>query len=666
MKGAGWVRVRRWMVALALMLGILLGLMIPVRSQSLDQLHNQGVTLYNQGQYDQAAAVFLEALKINPRALPPLRYLGGSLVRLERYDDAVDILSRTLELNPYDADSLYDLGVAYDHLGQLDQAAEQYQKAAEEYRIRPNSLQRVQPEEIFNNLGLAQLAQDQPNQALSNFIRTTELDASFGQGFYLQGIAQTQQQDYPQARQSFDKSVDPQVRFEFRERGYNGRGVAELLDQDLDRSLQSLNQSLQEAQARQRNYPTALSNRGLTHFELGSLDNAESDFGQFTQAVPDRPEAFNNLGFVRYEIGEKARLIARSSDPLKFIATLPAATAHYFQDQVQLYAQRHPVRPPLLVAALPFVNDAPWLPALPPQLQPDPQDPMGLIRLALSDLARTKLEEAIQAFRQALEIERNYAPAHYGLAASRRSQGRFQESLQEFETAGTLYASAGDTLWEAFTRQLDLPALTARIETPEPPANSVNPALTPADPYGGSANSATNTEAEQPQTPTEPVVRDGFRFTEPAVVAFYDTNQTSQLLADLAISTTQPPKVRSEAVQALRLKRYRPAYPALQSRLVKVDDSYAEPDQGVRSSILYFLDEVEAPPPPAPVAAIPVAAVAPPRPRPAAAPQPAPQAIPVSVQQVNTSFAPPPTPVATASGCGGSSIVSAAICRIRS
>lgn len=712
--GSGWaqvmkaflpVRVRQYLVVLAVLVGILVGLVVPVRSQSLDQLHNQGVALYNQGQYAEAAGVFLQALELNPRALPPLRYLGGSLVQLERYEDAVDILGRSLELNPYDVDSLYDLGVAYDHLGQLELASENYQKAAQEYQIRPDSLERLKPEDIFNNLGITQLAQDQSGEALESFRKTTELDTTFGQGFYLQGIVHTQQQDYPQARQSFDTSVDPQVRFEFRERGYNGRGVAEYLDGDLTQSLQSLGESIQTAQGQQRTYPTAFSNRGLTNFDLGDLEDAESDYTQVTTLVADRPDGFRDLGYVRYEIGEKARLIARAADPLKLIAALPSATAQYFQTQVAYYAEHHPQRQPLLMATLPFVTDSPWLPALPAELQPTSLvgDPMGMTRIALSDLALTKLEDAISAYRRAIELDPNDAPAHYGIASARRSQGRFQDALIEFETAGTLYASVGDTLWESFTRQLDIPAVVARIASPEPPANSVNRSSSPvaAPPAASSYAPPVQVEQLQPTTPAPAIVRDGFNFTQAEVVSLYDGDQNAKLLEEQALSMSKDVTVRREAVQALRLKRYRPAYPALQAQLVQNNGFYLEPDPGVRSSILYFLEEVEAPSPPAPVAAIPIAAappaprpappqpstprpvavptaappvqVATPRPTPPPTPQPtpppqaapAPKAEPVSFQLVNTSFAPPPTAEASASGCGGSSLVSAAICRIR-
>ncbi|NJM00425.1 MAG: tetratricopeptide repeat protein [Synechococcaceae cyanobacterium SM2_3_2] len=721
------VRVRQYLVLLAVLLGILVGLVVPVRSQSLDQLHNQGVALYNQGQYAEAAGVFLQALEINPRALPPLRYLGGSLVQLERYEDAVDILGRSLELNPYDVDSLYDLGVAYDHLGQLELAAENYQKAAQEYEIRPESLERLKPEDIFNNLGITQLAQNQSGEALESFRKTTALDTTYGQGFYLQGIVHTQQQDYPQARQSFDSSVDPEVRFEFRERGYNGRGVAEYLDGDLTESLQSLGESIQTAQSQQRTYPTAFSNRGLTHFDLGDLQDAESDYTQVTTLVADRPDGFRDLGYVRYEMGEKARLIARAADPLKLIAALPSATAQYFQTQVAYYAEHHPQQQPLLLAALPFVTDSPWLPALPTELQPTSleRDPVGMTRIALSELALTKLEEAISAYRRAIELDRNDAQAHYGIASARRSQGRFQDALAEFETAGTLYASVGDTLWESFTRQLDIPAVAARIASPEPPANSVNlsSAAAATPPAASSYTPPVPVEQLQPTTPAPAIVRDGFNFTQAEVVSLYDADQNAKLLEEQALSMSKDASVRREAVQALRLKRYRPAYPALQAQLVQNNGSYLEPDPGVRSSILYFLEEVEAPPPPAPVAAIPIAAAAvaprpalpqPQPPRPAAptavppvqvaTPQPTlpptsqppavptatppvqvatprptppstlapapkaesdPKAEPISFQLVNTSFAPPPTAAASASGCGGSSLVSAAICRIR-
>ncbi|NJK62516.1 MAG: tetratricopeptide repeat protein [Synechococcaceae cyanobacterium SM2_3_1] len=653
---------RRISVVLAMLLGLILPLSIPALTQSIDQLHNQGVQLYNEGSYEAASERFLAALKINPKAIAPLEYLGGSLLRLQRYQDAVDILSRALEINPYDADNLYDLGVAYDHLGELEPAAENYRKSAEEFRIRPESLDRVQPEEIYNNLGISQLAQTDYDTALSSFQQATSLNQKYGQGYFLEGLTYTHQADYPQAVTSFDQSVSPEVEFDLRERGYNGRGVAQYLEGQLQPALESLNTSIQEAERQNRTYSIAFANRGLTHFDLGDLEEAESDYGQVTILAPEDPLGFRDRGYVQYELAASARRIARSPDPLEVMAALPPKSTAYFQAHVdhyrQLLAQHLHPSLPQLVASLPFASGfLPPQPSLDLPLPEDPQNPVAVTRVALNQLAISQLEKAVTSYTRALELDTQFPDAHYGLAAVRRSQKQFQEALQEFERARDLYLEKGYFLWADFVDRLDIPALEARLAEPEPASPSPEP------PAASSPEATT--------APSEVTVRLGFNFSSSDVVKLLDQDQLDLILKEQALNNAVAPVVRREAVQALRLKQFRVAYPALQDRLAKPEGGeYKEPDRSVRSAILFFLEEVEAPPPPAPKAEVPIVAARPvvsrppknPVPNPVPAPAP-PAAQPISQQRVMTTFNPPVKP--TASGCGDDSIVSAAICRIR-
>ncbi len=685
--------IKRLGVILALLLGMAVALSLPARTQSIDELHNAGVALYEAEDYEAATDKFIEALRINPRAIAPLEYLGGSLLRLERYDDAVEFLNRAIDINPYDADTLYDLAVAYDNLGELDAAAENYQKAVEEYQIRPESLSRLAPEELYNNLGIAQLAQADFTEALDSFQSSTELDPEFGQGYYLQGITFTRTEDYPEAESSFDQSVSPTVEFDFRERGYNGKGVAQYLDGKLDESIASLTESITEAESQERSYPVAFANRGLSHFDNGELEDSENDYLAVTTLTPEDPEAFKDIGYVQYEIAGLAQRVAKSSHPTEMIATLPVKVGSYLQAKVTEY-QDHLIandrlrQPNALVAALPFVSDfMPLFPSSRPQVERDSE---AMMRLALSQLTLDKLEASATSYSEAIGLDANFADAYYGLATVRRSQKKFQSALDEFLQAKTLYQNNDNQLWASFIAELDAPALEARLELPvrlELDIPAVDATATPevAQPEDRESTPAAETDPVETEDPVpavaDRIVRDGFTFTYTPIVELFDTDQLDVMVKDYAIVDTVSAEVRREAVHALRLKQYRPAYPMLQNRLGKDGGSYREADQAVRSSIAYFLEEVEAPPPPAPVAAVPIAvAPAPVRRavRPAANPapvtrapsqpavvrQPQPVAVPATQQQAPTTFAPPVKP-SVATGCGSDSVVSAAICRIR-
>lgn len=623
---------------------------LSVHSQSLEDLHNQGVKFYQAGEYESAANSFLAALKLNPRALTPLEYLGGSLLRLDRYEEAIEFLERALNLNPFDPDTLYDLGVAYDYVGNLEQASHYYQQAVTEYELRPEKLDRVSAKDIYNNLGILKLAQQDYQAALNDFQESTRLDPRFGQGYYLQGLAHTNRaehlkkqietqseskQELDDAEKSFIQSVAPGIVFDWPEKSYNGQGVIHYLKTDLEAALGSLTTSIRIAQEQGQAYPVAYANRGLTHFDLGQLQAAEADYSQVTQMLPEDPIAFKDQGFVQFEIGEYAKRQVQAEKITQAVFPSDSMT-----DAI--------LPTPQWIASRIF---------LPGLFQKDPR----IAQTALLQTAQIKWEEAAKSFEQAILLNPDYAEAHYGLAAVLRRQQKYERALAEFQVAEKFYRADQNNLWAAFVKELDVPALQLRLQEP----------ILPQD---------LPTYQRIPNGIPQEKIRLGFAFQEEKTVRLLDSDQLEVLAQEIAINNEVSPTSRRDAIHALRLKHYRPAYPLLQSRLVQKDPGqYLEPDRGVRSAILYFLEEVEAPPPPAPKATL---TVLPPQQQtlPQKTTPPAPKTIPktlakttsktvlqprspspISRQKVKTSFAAPKP----ANGCRGDSIVSAAVCRIR-
>jgi tetratricopeptide (TPR) repeat protein len=603
-----------------------------------------------------------------------------------RYQDALDILNQAVQINPYDAYSLYDLGRTYDELGDLDKAREYYQKAVKEYQIDPakyTDQARLQSWAFENNLGIAQLAQSDFDSALTNFQSLTTKDPKFGQGYYLQGITYTNKSEYPTAVNAFDQSVAPQVEFALKERGYNGKGVALYLDEKPNDAINAYSQSIQEVEKKvsleqkledlNQSFAIAYSNRGLTHFDLGDLEDAETDYQTAIDKDSSDPRTFNNVGYVKYEIAQKSNRIAKAGDPIHALQEFPLNSIAYFRNRIDQYASQLPkpvAEIPALVALMP--SDQGWEQLFAPT--PQSENPLFSARkiteLALTQLAITKLNEAVAAYQQAinLDVDKDFPNPHYGLANAKRIQQDFDSALNEFKQARDLYRQKGDQLWVDFTEQLDIPAVEARLTESILPEDKVGgPA--PASVLSPSAPStlAPTTPPPSPATPAavppaSGTARNGFLFTKPEVLQLFDSNQLD-LLNQEATNDSLDPVTRREAINALRLKRYRPPYPTLQNRLAKGSaGSFKEADRGVRSAILYFLDEVEPPSPPQAQARIPLPP--PPRRPVKATAVPVAATIPASQKRVNTGFNPPP-PKVVASGCNSSSIVSAAICRIR-
>ncbi|MEM6445078.1 MAG: tetratricopeptide repeat protein [Cyanobacteria bacterium P01_D01_bin.123] len=644
----------------------------PAHSQSMLELQQKGESLYAAEQYEDAAELFTAILQRNQtgQAITALEYLGAALVRKEPpdYENAAFFLERAVAADVHDGASWYDLGVARDHLGELDAATAAYQTAKDEIEIclrdilpanleSPatrncrQALKRLnRPENVYKNLGIAQLSQGEFVAALSTFKASTDLNPEFGDGYYLQGFANTANENFEAARLAFDRSVAADVKFEYPEWSYNGRGVAHLLDGHPDRAIPDFDLALERAAAKDADALTPLANRGFANFELGKFALAERDYQTAVERAPNEPNSYYNLAYVNYAIAETAFDLSAADTVTDAIAQLPQPAISYFRDEVEQYARTHTSdREPVLVAAA--SGTLPLVPA--------PTVTESIAREAIAQLASSRLERSAQSFEQAIALQPDFADAHYGLGTVRRQQGELEQAKASFTKAKKFYAQQGDETWVGFVNELDLPALDLQITEPILPDESA-----PIPPATG---------------PEIVARREGFGFTQSTIVTAIDRKQSSQLL-DLATKSDDW-LARREAIHALRLNRYRPAYPALQHRLSQKSGEYLEDNRSVRSAILYFLEQVSPPPPRVPRATIAIAprravrpvvrskpaipvqptvrAVAPVRPesRPAVAP-------PATVSRVSTQFTPAPSPASVSAGCGGSSIVSQAICRI--
>lgn len=643
----------------------------PAHSQSMLELQQQGESLYAAERYEEAAEMFTAILQRNQtgQAMAALEYLGAALVRKDPpdYENAAFFLEKAVATDVHDGASWYDLGVARDHLDDLEGATAAYQTAKAEIEIclrdilpaglntpasdncRQSLARLDRPENVYKNLGIAQLSQGEFVAALDTFKASTDLNPQFGDGYYLQGFANTATQDFEAARVAFERSLADDVDFEHPAWGYNGRGVASLLGGDPDRAITDFDLALARVDADNPDAIAPLANRGFANFELGKFAIAETDYQNAIDRAPAEPKGHYNLAYVRYAIAQTALDLSAADTVTDAIAHLPEPAISYFQAEIGQYARIHaPNRAPVVVAA---ASDA--IPVIPLPTVTD-----AIARDALAQLASSRLDQSANSFEQAIALQPDYAEAHYGLGTVRRQQGDVVEARESFEKAKQYYAQRGDKTWVGFVNELDLPALDLQMTEPMLPEETA-----PAPPANG------------PQVVAR---RDGFGFTQARIVTAIDRKEPAKLIE--VATKNDDWLARREAIHALRLQRYRPAYPALQHRLSQKSGAYLEDNRSVRSAILYFLEQVPPPPPPAPRATI---AVAPRRyvrpvayskpaiaPRPAVRPPvraaaPAPRVAPrATVERVRTQFAPAPSPASVSAGCGGSSIVSQAICRI--
>jgi predicted O-linked N-acetylglucosamine transferase (SPINDLY family) len=117
-----------------------------VVGDSAEVYFQRGLTLAQQGRYDEAAANYQHTLRLRPNAANAHNNLGTVFLSQGKLPEAIDSYRQALRCNPHSVDASSNLGMVLWKLGKLDEALAQYQHAL---RLDPDNAA------LRNNLGAA-------------------------------------------------------------------------------------------------------------------------------------------------------------------------------------------------------------------------------------------------------------------------------------------------------------------------------------------------------------------------------------------------------------------------------------------------------------------------------------------------------------------------------
>ena len=126
-------RMRRAAIVLAVGLG-LLWLAFEYRANGDvrgpgDAAYLDANTLFDDGRFDRAAALYAEALSQRPDHLPALRGLANARIQSRRLNDALAAIERAVALEPGFGGNYAIRGIVHDHMGAHAKAISDYEKA---------------------------------------------------------------------------------------------------------------------------------------------------------------------------------------------------------------------------------------------------------------------------------------------------------------------------------------------------------------------------------------------------------------------------------------------------------------------------------------------------------------------------------------------------------
>ena len=162
---------------------------------------DQGVTLFDAGQYSEALAEFNAALTVDSNQPGILARAGDCYLRLDRNDEALEAYNKAIELDPGDASLYAQKGVVLGRLGKAAESQEMFTKSAQ---LDPRGAGLN-----FYNLGVTLYNASEMDKAADAFKRSIDADPNYAESYYLLGMSLANDEAmFSEAIEAFKKYIE--------------------------------------------------------------------------------------------------------------------------------------------------------------------------------------------------------------------------------------------------------------------------------------------------------------------------------------------------------------------------------------------------------------------------------------------------------------------------
>lgn len=266
--------------------------LIPVKSEQLvdkaSKLYQNGLSLLNEGKYDDAMKIFDEILEFEPKHLDALFKKGIALNRLYKYDDALLCYNKIIEINPNHVDALFYKGLALSVLGRHDESISFYDEVL---AIKPNH------QNAWINKGISLSILGRGTESIPCFEKVLESEPNNFEALYHKGETLEKLSKYDEALSCFEKVLEfepnHQTSLFYKGKILSQRGKHDEALIFYDKVLKSDPEHFE-----------ALYHKGLTLSILGGLEKAIECFDKILKNMPNQLDAFFNKGFTLALLGK--------------------------------------------------------------------------------------------------------------------------------------------------------------------------------------------------------------------------------------------------------------------------------------------------------------------------------------------------------------------------
>lgn len=146
---------------------------------------DQGLQLFNQGEYEQALTAFNTALELDDQQPALWANIGNVHSKLNRNDQAVEAYQKAIELAPEDPTLYQNMGGLYASMGDTEKARELYQKA-----VSLSAYGNPRDAAVnYYNMGVTFINSGNAEEAIEALTKALEADPEYAEAHYQLGIS---------------------------------------------------------------------------------------------------------------------------------------------------------------------------------------------------------------------------------------------------------------------------------------------------------------------------------------------------------------------------------------------------------------------------------------------------------------------------------------------
>jgi tetratricopeptide (TPR) repeat protein len=409
------------------------------------------------GSNDEAIDAYKQAIRLAPDQIFAWNNLGNLCLKIKRNDEAMIAFQKAIEHNPKDSVAWNGLGNVYFASGYVDDAIAAYRKAADCAPTLPHP---------WNGLGDAYARLGRMDEAIAAYQKAIHFNDQFVTSWLkLAGLYSSQDQNR-EALKAYRKAltIDPR-----NGRVWNDVGLVFLKTDAYSEAAEAFAKAIEL----DRGYGQAYSNLALARMYLGDHQEAISLYLKAIELIGDdrdKSETWNRLGNAYRWLNDNDRAIAAyhmadSLDPA--MSALKEKIEAVTEETVpQEMAGEEPDNPivaedpaPAEIETDPTDGPAPVSEdTLPAEAGADPLEealaesinPTVWNEKGSAHFRAGNLDEAIDAYRRAVELDPACGWAHCNLALANFTRGQYYESMVHYQKSIELLASNRDkaVAWE--------------------------------------------------------------------------------------------------------------------------------------------------------------------------------------------------------------------------